>query len=121
MIERPGGGQHGVSQRFGGESHQLLTRHRFVAGSLPPSTRQEDVAMQLFEAPARALQLIGEEVEYQAVFDGCPQLAKIAWGCDEAFAEVMHPDAIDQNACQQRMIFGSQPPRQRQSSAAGGQ
>lgn len=77
--------------------------------------------MQLFEAPARALQLIGEEVEYLTVFDRRPQLAKITWGCDEPFAEVMHPDAIDQNACQQRMIFCSQPPRQCQSSAAGGQ
>src|SRR5579875_4050267 len=48
------------------------------------------------------------------------ELAEIARGTDDAFAEMMLPDAIDHDACRQRMVRPRQPAGQIEPTAAVG-
>src|SRR5579871_528626 len=75
--------------------------------------------MQLFQTPAARDKFRGQPVEQFGMSGPFAELAEIARRRYQTPAEMMHPDAIDENATGQRMARSGEPARERQSSACG--
>ena len=50
-----------------------------------------------------------------------PEPAEVGGGADDAAAEVVHPEAVDDHAAEERMAPGGEPPRPGEAAAARGQ
>src|SRR5688572_29287610 len=75
--------------------------------------------MQLFRRPAFADEFAGEPIKQFGMARTRAGEAKIVWRGDQAHAEVMLPNAIHIDAGGQRIFFGGDPLRERESTSPG--
>ena len=79
--------------------------------------REQDAAMELLDRPAVVHECRGEVIEQFGMRRRCRADSKVAWRLDERLAEVVHPDAVDEDTARERVIAGGDGPGQIESAA----
>lgn len=90
-------------------------------GGLLVGGAEEELAMEGFEAPTGVDELAGQPVEELGVGWWFGAGAEVGGGGDEGLAEVMHPDAIDEDAGGEGVVGGGDGVGQFASAAALGE
>ena len=132
-VELSAGEEDGVADGLGLEAAEGHAPEEAVAGvgrkagregsvvgatGLAVGLREDDLAVQAFDPPAAFDEIGGEPVEQFGVAGGFAVGAEVAGGADEASAEMVLPDAVDQDAGRERVVFVADPVGQ--GEAAGG-
>ena len=115
----------GVAQRFGIEPADVLPPEKLVLGidggrpsavsrdDLPIRGRHHDQSMQFLDRPAALHELDGQPIEQLGMRRPCAAVAEIVRRRDEARAEMLLPDAVDDDPRGPRVVGRSDPVRQR--------
>ena len=114
-IEPAGGEEHVVAQGFDieaaavGAPEEAVLRVNgagggVVGGGLLVGGGEEDAAVEFFERPAGGDEVDGEGIEEFGMGGQIAAEAEVAGGGDEAGAEVVHPDAVDEDAGGERVV-----------------
>src|SRR5690606_32851019 len=85
-------------------------------GTLPPSAGSEDFTMEPLHRPAPLHELGREPVEQFGMAGAFAELAEVGGGGDEAAAEVVLPDPVDEDAGGEGVVR----PRQRAGQGEAG-
>ena len=73
--------------------------------------------MQRLEAPAAGDELVGEPVQNFRVRRHCSKFPKIGGSRNQSFTEMVHPYAVDDHSCEQRVVSAGEPPGEGESAA----
>src|SRR5262249_4955330 len=84
----------------------------FDAGILAVSGRQHHQSMKVLETPAALDQFDGQPIEQLRMRGGIAHCAEVAGRGDDAGAEMMLPQAIDEDTGCQRIVLARQPTSQ---------
>src|SRR5208283_6163240 len=76
---------------------------------LPIGGGEQNLAVQAFDAPAVLHEIIGEIIEEFLIARLVAGLAEVADGRDDALAEILVPDAIDEDARRQGIALADEP------------